>query len=530
MCSARVWWIIPLSIWLLLVMLYMYFEFPVLASHKAQPVSRPLHTYRKSYKTPQSFSKVSIVMRENRKSIGIFAASLAQKHSYAQLHDYGFFLDSTDLKGNYNTPDVKGPDYSLEGTWGKIYTALSATEYVPEGSWIWIMDSDVIIMNMNKSVDYLVEKASAAGKSFIFTVWNCGDGMNAGSWMVRNNRFGRLLLNRVIDSYHIWDQYFFTGGGVGRSEQGAIWVLSAGDTSVSGLMFEAPPRELNARENASDVKCAQGNPKLHERVFFHPGDLLVHMTGIRDSTVWGRDLFENHLSSTGWFPCGDRCSRNAIDQISTEFEPTFIGTTTSKLSSIVTSSATVLRNDKNIPVHDLTKPSYDWYSGMDADTTSDSKGGHYFPNNGDGWGVLPFIRTLLNEPSISNTTEWVLVCQHDAECDVQMAMGLVSKISSDSSVIVSKGCNRGFWMVPKNERGFSFVSRLADGFLLRHERLHVKGFIKKSQFKSEAAKLKWFIDNNRTDEFIGFEDRCSMSEAICMFIEKGDKRSKISVF
>ena len=171
---------------------------------------------------------VAIVMADDRTQIPLWRASIAQKRAYAERHGYAFSLSGGDsivdpARATYPTGLTTKAEREAayrEGRtdaiafgrltafdcWNKIGALIASNASIPEGGWLWFVDSDVIIMDMERSLDGLIAHAEGEGKSALFVAWNCGDGMNAGSVMVRNNEWGRSWWMRVRDSRVVWQK------------------------------------------------------------------------------------------------------------------------------------------------------------------------------------------------------------------------------------------------------------------------------------------------------------------------------------
>jgi hypothetical protein len=141
----------------------------------------------------------------------------------------------------------------LEGTWSKVSATLEAMRAVPEGSWIWVLDTDIVIMDDTLKLDYIINFAEKIGRELIVTSWNCGDGMNMGSVMVKNTEYGRTLYEQMKDMRVVWHTYFFHSA-TGNTEQGAMWTMQAGDVILQEKTYAAPPRTFNNRHEL--IECA----------------------------------------------------------------------------------------------------------------------------------------------------------------------------------------------------------------------------------------------------------------------------------
>ena len=225
---------------------------------------------------------VTLVMADSRNS-GRWRAMLAQKRRYAIRHGYGFFLQGQgDMvidparaqyasqfeppKGQSYTESRHSFDERMKAydkgelraerfgvldaklSWNKVGAAVQATQLTPDGSWLWIIDADAIIMNMSKQLDGVVAMLEEKDAHWGYTSWNCGDGVNAGSLLVRNNEWGRAMLLRWRDTRIVWQTAHI-------GDQGELWMLMASDFYIgSAHGYNLPPRTINARP--AGTQCA----------------------------------------------------------------------------------------------------------------------------------------------------------------------------------------------------------------------------------------------------------------------------------
>ena len=67
---------------------------------------------------------------------------------------------------NVNPPNANyEQDFGvLEGTWSKVSATIEAMQAVPEGSWLWVLDTDIVIMDDTQPIDYIVNSHFEAYK------------------------------------------------------------------------------------------------------------------------------------------------------------------------------------------------------------------------------------------------------------------------------------------------------------------------------------------------------------------------------
>ena len=72
----------------------------------------------------------------------------------------------------------------------------------PEGSWLWVLDSDIVLMDMQNGLERLISIAEHKKAEFMVANWDCGDGFNMGSIMIL---FGTLCASVLgVIGLRIW--------------------------------------------------------------------------------------------------------------------------------------------------------------------------------------------------------------------------------------------------------------------------------------------------------------------------------------
>ena len=65
-------------------------------------------------------------------------------------------------------------------------------------------DSDIAIMDMGNGIERLITSAEASHKELLLVDWQCGDGVNMGSFLIKNTEWSRALLERIKDMRLVW--------------------------------------------------------------------------------------------------------------------------------------------------------------------------------------------------------------------------------------------------------------------------------------------------------------------------------------
>jgi hypothetical protein len=208
------------------------------------------------------------------RGIGLAREATTDKHMPMYLKKSLYWqLEGAGTQPNQNYDQDFGV---LDGTWSKVPTALEAMRALPDGTWLWVLDTDIAIMEDSMRLDYIVNFAEKLGKEFIVCTWNCGDGMNMGSVMVKNTEWGRGLYQAMIDMRLVWHSYFFHSA-TGNTEQGAMWTMQAGDVQLGEKTYSAPPRTFNTRHEL--IECAQDEEAVARVyvLFIYVFDIISHI-------------------------------------------------------------------------------------------------------------------------------------------------------------------------------------------------------------------------------------------------------------
>lgn len=121
---------------------------------------------------------------------------LDSKAEYAKKHGYEY------IQGDETFWDRTKPI-----AWSKIPFLLDVCSKQPEGALIWQSDADVLITNLDKTVEEQIIPLLPANKDMLLTMDACGH-INSGNILFRNTAWTRDFWKRVGEqkqyTYHIW--------------------------------------------------------------------------------------------------------------------------------------------------------------------------------------------------------------------------------------------------------------------------------------------------------------------------------------
>ena len=480
--------------------------------------------------------KLTVVLSDGRKD-PVWLASVAQKRSFADRHNFGFEFDARDFSlwdghqgwgilaqsiskqdgslqyiteedtsiysfkdrifsktpwheegttrayfvdtwakvvfGNSRvfTPNVQSQPWGwMPGTWNKVVATRRAMDYAPRDTWIWSVDSDVVIMNMSHTglLDIIAE-ANAQDRDIVTSdVWNCGDGINVGSILYRNSEVGRAFVDRIIDSRAVWHQFF-------KGEQGAIWTLLSDDPDIMDRLETVSPRRLNARPSSSN--CASDR-ETADRVYWKQGDFVTHLAGITGRKKLATDL----LAKTGWWP-SPRTDVSSAPLMSTPipthanalgsaFKPAEARTLVVKRGEQLPDPKPLVLGGTKVPtkLHNLSA-----YSSRGRPLSADPERGAVFFNDEKGWASVAILHRVLQDSARSAAPRWFILSKDrdDALQFIEERVIGPGLIFEHAHVAVNGDACAMPWLVRSSEFSRNLFLRLRDGWLLRGARIRV---------------------------------------------------------
>jgi len=489
--------------------------------------------------------KVNIVLTEDRRQ-PVQIATIARFRHYAHMHNYSVFLDGGDhvldpnrsqvprdlkndtwldadrplggathflwnpmMQAAYRAGRVEAVPFGLMtawDTWNKISNALRVSSVAEEGSWIWMVDTDVVIMNTTFSLSPLIDTAERQQQIAIVVDWSCGDGINAGSLLFKNNEAGRSLIRRIQDSHLLYQTHF-------NGDQGSLWIVLA--HSPNDLVLLAPPRTLNARavENGcADELPEEDRPEAKSRVYYHTGDFLQHFAGIPHGLREAAQI--KALKSVGTYPCNELCNIDEVARPPKDEDPPLaqygrsaagltvvcvgspedsqIDTTCNKLLNTARAynAETVAShvhkffyiNGSSVSEEHLARVQYTPFG--PKDTARGTEGAHYIDNvvlfpSLQGWGgmvkALQMMNNKLQATQKDTGTDWLLVGGGGGP-NAQRVQVVCEKITAaprSARLIISRDCN-GPWAILNSEWARTLLLRLTDSLHARKNRIELK--------------------------------------------------------
>ncbi|CAA89961.1 alpha-1,2-galactosyltransferase Gmh1 [Schizosaccharomyces pombe] len=191
---------------------------------------------------------------------------------------------------NYNFEFVNVSSLVVPPVWGKMPAILQTMRKYPSAKWIWWLDQDALIMNKNLSLQELFLSPAMLQKSLLreqpiinsfgednfritpaayskemieqiqFLISQDHNGLNAGSFLVRNSRSIALLMDLLTDPS-------LADAGVVRHEQDLIGYFIQKHSQVASMVGILPQRFINAFH--------EGPPTMQ----WQEGDLALHFAG-----------------------------------------------------------------------------------------------------------------------------------------------------------------------------------------------------------------------------------------------------------
>jgi hypothetical protein len=188
------------------------------------------------------------------------------KETYAAKHNYKY------IQGGNEWWDRSRPI-----AWSKIPFLLSELrKNCDKNCVIWLSDADVLLTNMELSIESHILPVFPANKSLLWCRDSCGN-WNSGNIFIRPNAWSINFFERVWNYtealYHIWWE-----------NKAMIDLLSASDAVADRqqTVFLTDNRRFN-----SYIQCCETVDGQKQGVW-QPGDFLVHFAGIYDSKKIGQ--------------------------------------------------------------------------------------------------------------------------------------------------------------------------------------------------------------------------------------------------
>ncbi|ORX84783.1 hypothetical protein K493DRAFT_86754 [Basidiobolus meristosporus CBS 931.73] len=197
--------------------------------------------------------EIAIVMSHDENMPFYVPRGVENKREYAQRHGYQFFLQ-------------RNHSADIHESWSKITFTRKLMEENPQIKWFWWIDLDSIIMDPRISLEKLAlnsKKIAAYKSKDIVISWDC-NGLNTGSFFVRNSLWARDFLDTMIE-YSAADRGMY-------GEQRVMQRLCRKDQAIMSH-FSFPPLRTFAASLSHKCDLDYEADSVYK---YRSGDFLVH--------------------------------------------------------------------------------------------------------------------------------------------------------------------------------------------------------------------------------------------------------------
>jgi hypothetical protein len=188
------------------------------------------------------------------------------KLEYAERHGYAAYC---------KTDDFRLPKNQVGGE--KLRLFREYFDANPDVEWIWWLETDTLLTNFNTKIEDLIDN------DYHFIIGTDGNGLNAGSFFLRNSLEGNAYLDWLILVWPKYQNHHFY-------EQQAM-IDSTSMPEWSPIIKVEPQYKFNAHDCwPNQWQPGFGVDKLGKRAWWEPGDAVVHWPGSSLQTRLGRQI------------------------------------------------------------------------------------------------------------------------------------------------------------------------------------------------------------------------------------------------
>ena len=188
------------------------------------------------------------------------------KLEYARRHGYDAYC---------KIDDFRLPKHQVGGEKLRLFREYFDTH--PNTEWGWWLETDTLITNYNTKIEDLVDN------NYHFIIGTDGNGMNAGSFFLRNTAEGNRYLNWLIEMWPQYQNHYFY-------EQQAM-IDSYNMPQWNSIIKLEPQHKFNSHDCwPNSWLPGFGFDKLGGRAWWEPGDTVVHWPGSSLQTRLGRHI------------------------------------------------------------------------------------------------------------------------------------------------------------------------------------------------------------------------------------------------
>ena len=159
----------------------------------------------------------------------------------------------------------------------KIFLFRRYFDANPDVEWIWWLETDTYITN------YTLDMREYCDNDYHFVIGTDGNGLNAGSFFLRNSPEGNAYLNWLIEQWPKYRTHYFY-------EQQAM--IDSLDMPEWRPLIKVEPQCLFNSHDCwpNHYLPGFGYDKLGSRAWWEPGDFVVHWPGSSLETRLGRHI------------------------------------------------------------------------------------------------------------------------------------------------------------------------------------------------------------------------------------------------
>ena len=202
-----------------------------------------------------SYNNIVIIQLTNQKQNKVYAESIRNKEIYAKKQNYTVFVDE--------------PGSERHPVWYKCISILKAINKTQPNDWIWMVDSDTYITNMNIELNRLTSYATQHNYHMIINK-DCSN-INAGYILFRNSHLSIQFINDVWNSLgkevDVKDEW--------REQRGII--ILANRTEYRDYILWVPQTSLNSYPKETTCQLDRE---------WRVGDFLIHFAGNRNEALF----------------------------------------------------------------------------------------------------------------------------------------------------------------------------------------------------------------------------------------------------
>lgn len=133
------------------------------------------------------------------------------KKIYCEKHGYKLhYTDDLGEKASGGMRQIPGnppiPDGACPCGWGKIFVMLDAMKLYPTAEWLFSIETDAMITNMDIRLEDIVSK-HADPNAHVLICADC-NGINCGVMLVRNSPIGKAFLETVVAGLPLYRHWY----------------------------------------------------------------------------------------------------------------------------------------------------------------------------------------------------------------------------------------------------------------------------------------------------------------------------------